>query len=145
MKKNNKENRGIVLAQTRERVEKLVGLAVKTVAKDPELAGEYARLAHRIAQKRRCGLPKNFSLAICRKCLAVRQFGKNTRAVPDTKTGSVVYVCSCGSKRRFYFKEKKMKGIANKTVIDRNDKNDRNLNSGKRNMKVLFFGRENSR
>ncbi len=91
-------------AEALENIALLVKLAKKEAGTDAELAREYARTAYRIAQKARCGIPREFSLAICRKCLYVRQFGKNTKAAPDAKTGSVVYACSCGAKQRFYYK-----------------------------------------
>ena len=93
-------------AEALENIAALAELAKKQAGTDPELAREYARTAYRIAQKARCGIPREFSLAICRKCLYVRQFGWNAKAIPDTRTGSVVYICSCGAKQRFYYGEK---------------------------------------
>ncbi len=106
MKKDRQKNKHEAMAQALESIETLVAQAVKTAKKDPELAREYARMAFRIAQKSRCGLPGSFPRAICKKCFSVRLFGINAKAVPDTKTGSVVYLCSCGAKQRFFYKAK---------------------------------------
>ncbi|MFA5105675.1 MAG: ribonuclease P [Candidatus Micrarchaeia archaeon] len=98
-KKNRQNAKEAALAS----IEMLVNLAKKEAASDPALAQEYGRIAFRIAQKARCGVPKSFQVAICKKCFSVRHFGKNTKAVPDTKRGSVVYICACGAKQRFYY------------------------------------------
>ena len=84
-----------------ERIERLAGLARAAVTNDePDRAREYVRLARRIAERTRCGLPRRFVRFTCDRCDAYLVPGRNAR-VRLQEGSHVVIRCDCGATDRY--------------------------------------------
>ena len=84
-----------------ERIERLADLArAATLNDEPDLAREYVRLARRIAERHRCGLPRRFQRFTCDRCDAYLVPGRNAR-VRLQEGSHVVVRCGCGATRRY--------------------------------------------
>ncbi|QOS11336.1 ribonuclease P protein component 4 [Haloferax gibbonsii] len=84
-----------------ERIDRLHDLAREAASdRDHERAREYVRLARRVAERNRCGLPKAFRRFTCDDCDAYLRPGVNARV--RTRTGGRVVVrCDCGATKRY--------------------------------------------
>ncbi|ESP89187.1 ribonuclease P protein component 4 [Candidatus Halobonum tyrrellensis] len=84
-----------------ERIERLTVLAREaTKAGEPDRAREYVRLARRVAERHRCGLPRTFTRFTCDRCDAFLVPGVNART--RLQEGSHVVVrCDCGATERY--------------------------------------------
>ncbi|MFB6092780.1 MAG: ribonuclease P protein component 4 [Haloquadratum sp.] len=77
-----------------ERIERLHELAREaTVGGDEERGREYVRLARRIAERHRCGLPRRFRRFTCDDCDAYLRPGATARV--RLQSGHVVVRCRC--------------------------------------------------
>ena len=83
-----------------ERIERLFALAKQATA-DGEFdrSREYVRLARRIAERNRCGLPREFKRFTCPRCAVALRPGVNARA--RLQDGHVVISCDCGEIKRY--------------------------------------------
>lgn len=87
-----------------ERIDRLHELARGAVAEgDEERSREYVRLARRIAERNRCGLPRTFKRFTCDRCDVYLRPGKNARV--RTRAGHVVISCDCGAHERYPYRE----------------------------------------
>ncbi len=86
-----------------ERIEILFDLAASTAA-DGEFdrSKEYVRLARRIAERNRCGLPREFKRFTCSRCDVALRPGVNARV--RLNNGHVVIRCDCGATHRYPYK-----------------------------------------
>lgn len=83
-----------------ERIDRLADLAEQATARrEFDLAREYVRLARRIAERNRCGLPRRFKRLTCEDCDAYLRPGVNARF--RTRSGHVVVRCDCGATARY--------------------------------------------
>ncbi|ELZ82789.1 ribonuclease P [Haloferax larsenii] len=85
-----------------ERIERLHQLASEAAAeRDTDLAREYVRLARRVAERNRCGLPTEFRRFTCDECDAYLRPGVDAR-VRTRAGGHVVIRCEhCGATKRY--------------------------------------------
>lgn len=83
-----------------ERIERLHELAREAAATgDHDRARGYVRLARRIAERHRCGVPRAFARSICDACDAYLRPGANARV--RLRPGRVVVRCDCGAIARY--------------------------------------------
>ncbi|WP_101296714.1 ribonuclease P protein component 4 [Halegenticoccus soli] len=84
-----------------ERIDRLHALAREAAAeREFDRAREYVRLARRIAERNRCGLPREFKRFTCDACDAYLRPGANTRV--RLQPGHVVIRClDCGETARY--------------------------------------------
>lgn len=83
-----------------ERIERLSTLASEAAATgEDERAREYVRLARRIAERNRLGLPRELKRFTCDRCDAYLRPGHNARV----RLGGdrVVITCECGAQSRY--------------------------------------------
>ena len=85
----------------RERIDRLFALAREAVVDDEyDRAREYVRLARRIAERNRCGVPRTFERATCDACDVYLRPGKTSRV--RLQPGHVVVRClECGETARY--------------------------------------------
>ena len=83
-----------------ERIERLFALAKQATA-DGEFdrSREYVRLARRIAERNRCGLPREFKRFTCPRCAVALRPSVNARV--RLQDGHVVISCDCGEIKRY--------------------------------------------
>lgn len=85
-----------------ERIERLESLARQAAsAREFDLSREYVRLARRVAERNRCGVPRTFERFSCDACDAFLRPGVNARV--RTQPGHVVVRCDCGATARYPF------------------------------------------
>ena len=86
-----------------ERVDVLFDLA-RSAASNGEFdrSREYVRLARRIAERNRCGLPREFKRFTCGRCDVALRPGVNARV--RLNDGTVVIRCDCGATHRYPYK-----------------------------------------
>ncbi|MFC6825956.1 ribonuclease P protein component 4 [Halopelagius fulvigenes] len=83
-----------------ERIERLHELAREATAeREFDRAREYVRLARRIAERNRTGLPRTFRRYTCDDCDAYLRPGVNARV--RLRPGRVVVRCDCGATKRY--------------------------------------------
>lgn len=83
-----------------ERLERLADLAHEAArAGRMDRARRYVRLARRIAERNRLSLPTRLDRFTCDSCNAYLIPGRNARV--RTKSGHVVFTCSCGVQQRY--------------------------------------------
>ncbi len=88
-----------------ERIDRLAEFARQlTRAGDDERAREAVRLARRIAERHRCGLPRQFDRFTCDACDAYLLPGRNAR-VRLQEGSHVVIRCDCGATERYPYRE----------------------------------------
>lgn len=86
-----------------ERIEILFDLATsKAAAGEVDRSREYVRLARRIAERNRCGLPRKFKRFTCKQCDVALRPGVNARV--RLSNGHVVIRCDCGATQRYPYK-----------------------------------------
>jgi ribonuclease P protein subunit RPR2 len=68
-------------------------------AGDFERSREYVRLARRIAERNRCGLPRELTRFSCERCDVALRPGVNARV--RLRSGRVVIRCDCGATHRY--------------------------------------------
>lgn len=84
----------------RARIERLAELARAAARADETArARRYVRLARRLAERHRLGLPRAFDRATCDACDGYLLPGRNARV--RTRDGHVVVTCACGAQRRY--------------------------------------------
>jgi ribonuclease P protein subunit RPR2 len=83
-----------------ERIDRLHALA-REAAREREFdrSREYVRLARRLAERHRCGLPREFERFTCDRCDVYLVPGVNARV--RLRPGRVVIRCECGEIARF--------------------------------------------
>jgi len=88
-----------------ERIDRLAEFARQLArAGDDERAREAVRLARRIAERHRCGLPREFDRFTCDACDAYLLPGRNARV--RLREGShVVIRCDCGATERYPYRD----------------------------------------
>lgn len=87
-----------------ERIDRLQDLArAATREGESDRAREYVRLARRIAERHRIGLPREFKRYICDACDAYLVPGVNARV--RLQPGRVVITCDCGQIARYPIEE----------------------------------------
>lgn len=83
-----------------ERIERLHELAREATAdREFDRSREYVRLARRIAERNRTGLPRAFRRYTCDDCDAYLRPGVNVRI--RLRPGRVVIRCDCGATKRY--------------------------------------------
>lgn len=83
-----------------ERIDRLFELAKAATAEGEfERSREYVRLARRIAERNRCGLPREFKRFTCQRCDVALRPGVNARV--RLGPGRVVIRCDCGATKRY--------------------------------------------
>lgn len=84
-----------------ERIDRLAALAREaTAGRDVDRARGYVRLARRIAERHRCGLPREFKRFACDGCDAYLRPGRTARV--RARDGRVVIRCrECGATDRY--------------------------------------------
>ncbi|MFW5977745.1 MAG: ribonuclease P protein component 4 [Halohasta sp.] len=86
-----------------ERIEILFDLAKSAAsAGEVDRSREYVRLARRIAERNRCGPPREFKRFTCKQCDVALRPGVNARV--RLNNGHVVVRCDCGATQRFPYK-----------------------------------------
>ncbi len=84
----------------RERIDRLHDLAADAAAEsDQQRAREYVRLARRVAERHRLGLPHEFRRSTCDRCDSYLRPGDNARV--RLRDGHVVVTCDCGAQARY--------------------------------------------
>jgi ribonuclease P protein subunit RPR2 len=84
----------------RERIDRLFALAKAATANGEfDRSREYVRLARRIAEQDRCGLPRRFKRFTCPACDVALRPGVNVRV--RVRDGRVVMRCDCGATKRY--------------------------------------------
>lgn len=84
----------------RERIDRLFALAKAAAAThDFDRSQEYVRLARRIAEQDRCGLPREFTRFTCPACDVALRPGVNVRV--RLQDGHVSMRCDCGATKRY--------------------------------------------
>lgn len=84
-----------------ERIQRLAALArAATRDGEPDRGREYVRLARRIAERNRCGVPRRFDRYTCDACDAALVPGVNVR-VRLQEGSHVVIRCDCGATDRY--------------------------------------------
>jgi ribonuclease P protein subunit RPR2 len=84
-----------------ERIERLASLARDaTREREFDRGREYVRLARRLAERNRCGLPRRFDRFTCDRCDAALVPGVNAR-VRLQEGSHVVIRCDCGGTDRY--------------------------------------------
>ncbi|MFC7096303.1 ribonuclease P protein component 4 [Halobaculum marinum] len=88
-----------------ERIDRLAAFARSmTLAGDEDRAREAVRLANRIAERHRCGVPRRFERFTCDACDAYLIPGRNAR-VRLQEGSHVVVRCDCGATARYPYGE----------------------------------------
>ncbi|UIO99084.1 ribonuclease P [Halobaculum sp. CBA1158] len=88
-----------------ERIERLDAFARSMArAGERDRAREAVRLARRIAQRHRCGVPRRFERFTCDDCDAYLIPGRNAR-VRLREASHVVVRCDCGATARYPYRE----------------------------------------
>jgi ribonuclease P protein subunit RPR2 len=88
----------------RERVDRLQDLASEAASVgDDERAREYVRLARRVAERHRLGLPRTFRRFTCDACDLYLRPGRNART--RLQDGHVVVTCDCGEQARYPYED----------------------------------------
>lgn len=88
----------------RERIDRLRRLASEAAAGGHrERAREYVRLARRVAERHRLGLPREFRRATCDDCDAYLRQGRT--ATTRLQDGHVVVTCDCGAHARYPYED----------------------------------------
>ena len=83
-----------------ERIDRLRELAAEAAAEsDQRRAREYVRLARRVAERHRLGVPREFRRRTCDRCDRYLRPGDNARV--RLGDGHVVVTCECGEQARF--------------------------------------------
>lgn len=83
-----------------ERIERLFALAKQATADSNfDRSREYVRLARRIAERNRCGLPRAFKRFTCPRCAVALRPGVNARV--RLQGGHVAIHCDCGAIKRY--------------------------------------------
>ena len=83
-----------------ERIDRLHVLAREAAGDGAfDRSREYVRLARRIAQRHRCGLPREFKRFTCDRCDVYLRPGCNARV--RLQPGHVVITCECGEIARY--------------------------------------------
>lgn len=83
-----------------ERIERLADLAREAAkAGEYDRSREYVRLARRLAERNRCGLPDRFKRFTCDDCDVYLVPGANARV--RLQDGHVVVRCDCGATARY--------------------------------------------
>ena len=87
-----------------ERIDRLAELA-RQAAIDGEYdrSREYVRLARRVAERNRCGLPRQFKRFTCDDCDVFLRSGRNARI--RLHDGHVVVRCDCGATKRYPYRD----------------------------------------
>lgn len=84
----------------RERIDRLHRLASDAARDgDDERAKEYVRLARRVGERHRIGLPREFRRFTCDRCDRFLRPGRNARI--RLRDGHVVVTCDCGEQARY--------------------------------------------
>ncbi|WP_435125506.1 ribonuclease P protein component 4 [Halobaculum sp. D14] len=87
-----------------ERIDRLAELSREAVkGGEPERAKEYVRLARRLAERHRCGVPRRFERFTCDRCDAFLVPGRNCR-VRLQEGSHVVIRCGCGATARYPYR-----------------------------------------
>lgn len=88
-----------------ERIDRLHDLAREaTAAGDVDRAREYVRLARRVAERHRTGLPRRFRRFTCDECDAYLRPGATARV--RLQSGHVVVRClACGATKRYPYED----------------------------------------
>ena len=86
-----------------ERIDRLLALAREAVVDgERDRSREYVRLARRIAERNRCGLPREFKRRTCDDCDVYLRPSLTSRV--RTRPGHVVVrCCECGATHRYPF------------------------------------------
>lgn len=86
-----------------ERIDILFDLAKERAsAGEFDRSREYVRLARRISERNRCGLPREFKRFTCNQCAVALRPGVNARV--RLNNGHVVVRCDCGATQRYPYK-----------------------------------------
>lgn len=87
-----------------ERIEQLADLAREAAIDGKyDRSREYVRLARRVAERNRCGLPRRFKRFTCGDCDVFLRPGRNARI--RLRAGHVVVRCDCGATKRYPYRE----------------------------------------
>lgn len=87
-----------------ERIERLTMLAREaTEVGEFDRSREHVRRARRIAERHRCGLPRELTRFACDRCDVYRRPGVNSR-VRLQEGSHVVIRCDCGATARYPYK-----------------------------------------
>lgn len=88
-----------------ERIERLHALARNAVRECHEdRARVYVRRAQRVAERNRCGLPREFKRFTCDRCDVYLRPGRNARV--RLQDGHVVITCDCGAQSRYPYRSR---------------------------------------
>ncbi len=83
-----------------ERIDRLTALAREaTITGEYDRSREYIRLARRVSERNRCGLPRELKRFTCDDCDVYLRPGRNARV--RLADGHVVVRCSCGATKRY--------------------------------------------
>ena len=88
-----------------ERIDRLADFAREMArAGEPDRAREAVRLARRVAERHRCGVPRRFERFTCDACDAYLLPGRTAR-VRLQEGSHVVVRCDCGATARYPYRE----------------------------------------
>ena len=87
-----------------ERIELLLGMAKTELARNPERAKRYVRLAKKMATRYRARPSKGLKRSFCKVCNTPWVIGRSVRVRLDPHSRCVVYKCTCGAERHFRYK-----------------------------------------
>ncbi|WP_138007523.1 ribonuclease P protein component 4 [Halalkalirubrum salinum] len=86
-----------------ERIDRLAELARQaSIDGEYDRSREYVRLARRVAERNRCGLPRRFKRFTCDDCDVFLRPGRNARI--RLQDGHVVVRCDCGATKRYPYR-----------------------------------------
>ncbi|MGM0605592.1 MAG: ribonuclease P protein component 4 [Halobacteriota archaeon] len=87
-----------------ERIDRLADLAREAAIDGRyDRSREYVRLARRVAERNRCGLPRTFKRFTCDRCDVYLVPGRNARV--RLQGGHVVVRCDCGATKRYPYRD----------------------------------------
>lgn len=103
-----KEKR-VVKQIAKERIEILMGQALKTIKNNPKLAQRYVELARRIGMRYRVRIQKKWKMFICRRCKKLIIPGVTCRIrIQRKREPHVTLTClMCGHIKRYLIKKRR--------------------------------------
>lgn len=95
----------------KERIQRLIFLALEKAKVDPNYSKKHVELAMKIGMRYNVRLPKEIKRRICKNCKSYLIPGENCTVRTNPKQQAVIAVCkNCCSVRRFPYRKEKAQG-----------------------------------
>lgn len=99
-----RQEKRLAVSVAHERIDRLQELARDAISDgNDKRAKRYVRRAHRIAERNRIQLPREFIRFTCDRCDAYLRPGTNARV--RLQDGHVVTTCDCGEQQRYPYED----------------------------------------